>query len=398
MILRKQFLQHVAQTSPSPMLVEVERAEGSCFYTPEGKRYYDLVAGVSVSNVGHCNPAVVEAVQRQTARYMHVMVYGELVESPQVRYAARIAAALPDPLESVYFVNSGAEAVEGALKLAKRYTGRSEMISFRRAYHGSTHGVMSMMGSPEGEEWKAAFRPLLPDVQSLVFNDFEELERITHRTACVLVEPVRGEAGIELPAEGFLQALRRRCDEVGALLIFDEIQTGFGRCGEMFACLKYGVTPDIICLAKALGGGMPLGAFVSSGQIMSTLSYNPTLGHITTFGGHPVCCAAGLAAMEYIEKNDLHHASEAKGALFEELLRDHPAVREIRRSGLLMAVELGSSERLYAIMELFKQEGIMSDWFLFCDTAFRISPPLVITEDEIRECCRIIVSCLDRLP
>lgn len=398
MILRKQFLQHVAQTSPSPMLVEVERAEGSCFYTPEGKRYYDLVAGVSVSNVGHCNPAVVEAVQRQAARYMHVMVYGELVESPQVRYAARIAAALPDPLESVYFVNSGAEAVEGALKLAKRYTGRSEMISFRRAYHGSTHGVMSMMGSPEGEEWKAAFRPLLPDVQSLVFNDFEELERITHRTACVLVEPVRGEAGIELPAEGFLQALRRRCDEVGALLIFDEIQTGFGRCGEMFACLKYGVTPDIICLAKALGGGMPLGAFVSSGQIMSTLSYNPTLGHITTFGGHPVCCAAGLAAMEYIEKNDLHHASEAKGALFEELLRDHPAVREIRRSGLLMAVELGSSERLYAIMELFKQEGIMSDWFLFCDTAFRISPPLVITEDEIRESCRIIVSCLDRLP
>lgn len=398
MILRKQFLQHVAQTSPSPMLVEVERAEGACFYTPEGKRYYDLVAGVSVSNVGHCNPAVVEAVQRQAARYMHVMVYGELVESPQVRYAARIAAALPDPLESVYFVNSGAEAVEGALKLAKRYTGRSEMISFRRAYHGSTHGVMSMMGSPEGEEWKAAFRPLLPDVQSLVFNDFEELERITRRTACVLVEPVRGEAGIELPAEGFLQALRRRCDEVGALLIFDEIQTGFGRCGEMFACLKYGVTPDIICLAKALGGGMPLGAFVSSGQIMSTLSYNPTLGHITTFGGHPVCCAAGLAAMEYIEKNDLHHASEAKGALFEELLRDHPAVREIRRSGLLMAVELGSSERLYAIMELFKQEGIMSDWFLFCDTAFRISPPLVITEDEIRESCRIIVSCLDRLP
>ena len=398
MILRKQFLQHVAQTSPSPMLVEVERAEGACFYTPEGKRYYDLVAGVSVSNVGHCNPAVVEAVQRQAARYMHVMVYGELVESPQVRYAARIAAALPDPLESVYFVNSGAEAVEGALKLAKRYTGRSEMISFRRAYHGSTHGVMSMMGSPEGEEWKAAFRPLLPDVQSLVFNDFEELERITRRTACVLVEPVRGEAGIELPAEGFLQALRRRCDEVGALLIFDEIQTGFGRCGEMFACLKYGVTPDIICLAKALGGGMPLGAFISSGQIMSTLSYNPTLGHITTFGGHPVCCAAGLAAMEYIEKNDLHHASEAKGALFEELLRDHPAVREIRRSGLLMAVELGSSERLYAIMELFKQEGIMSDWFLFCDTAFRISPPLVITEDEIRECCRIIVSCLDRLP
>ena len=398
MILRKQFLQHVAQTSPSPMLVEVERAEGSCFYTPEGKRYYDLVAGVSVSNVGHCNPVVVEAVQQQAARYMHVMVYGELVEAPQVEYARRIAELLPDPLESVYFLNSGAEAVEGALKLAKRYTGRTELISFRRAYHGSTHGAMSMMGTPEGEEWKAAFRPLLPDVQSLEFNDFEQLKRITTRTAAVLVEPVQGEAGVRLPREGFLEALRERCDEVGALLIFDEIQTGFGRAGEIFACVKYGVTPDIVCLAKALGGGMPLGAFVSSTEIMSTLSHSPVLGHITTFGGHPVCCAAGLAALNYIEANDLHHKAEEKGAMFERLLADHQQVLEIRRAGLLLAIELGVPDKLYRLMELFKAAGVMSDWFLYCDTAFRISPPLTISEAEIEECCQIIRRCLDELP
>lgn len=398
MILRKQFLQHVAQTSPSPMLVEVERAEGSCFYTPEGKRYYDLVAGVSVSNVGHCNPVVVEAVQQQAARYMHVMVYGELVEAPQVEYARRITELLPDPLESVYFLNSGAEAVEGALKLAKRYTGRTELISFRRAYHGSTHGAMSMMGTPEGEEWKAAFRPLLPDVQSLEFNDFEQLKRITTRTAAVLVEPVQGEAGVRLPREGFLEALRKRCDEVGALLIFDEIQTGFGRAGEIFACVKYGVTPDIVCLAKALGGGMPLGAFVSSTEIMSTLSHSPVLGHITTFGGHPVCCAAGLAALNYIEANDLHHKAEEKGAMFERLLADHQQVLEIRRAGLLLAIELGVPDKLYRLMELFKEAGVMSDWFLYCDTAFRISPPLTISEAEIEECCQIIRRCLDELP
>ena len=397
MILRKQFLQHVAQTSPSPMLVEVERAEGSCFYTPEGKRYFDLVAGVSVSNVGHCNPVVVEAVQQQAARYMHVMVYGELVEAPQVEYARRIAELLPAPLESVYFLNSGAEAVEGALKLAKRYTGRTELISFRRAYHGSTHGAMSMMGTPEGEEWKAAFRPLLRDVQSLEFNELERRARLTTRMVGVLVEPVQGEAGVRLPREGFLEALRKRCDDVGALLIFDEIQTGFGRTGEMFACVKYGVTPDIVCLAKALGGGMPLGAFVSSTEIMSTLSHSPVLGHITTFGGHPVCCAAGLAALNYVEANDLHHKAEEKGAMFERGLADHPQVREIRRGGLLLAVELGASEKLYKLMELFKEAGVMSDWFLYCDTAFRISPPLTISEAEIEECCSIIRGCLDRL-
>ena len=396
-ILRRQFLAHVGQTSPAPLLIEVSRAKGSCFFTPEGKRYYDLVAGVSVSNVGHANPAVVGAVQRQAEKYMHVMVYGEMVEHPQVTYATRISKLLPDPLDCVYFVNSGTEAVEGALKLAKRYTGRTEMISMRRAYHGSTHGSMSMMGAPEGEEWKGAFRPLLPDTRAIEFNSFKALKNITRRTACVLVEPVQGEGGVRLPADGWLQALRERCTEVGAMLIFDEIQTGMGRTGEMFAMLKYGVTPDIVCLAKAFGGGMPLGAFVASKEVMDSLTHNPVLGHINTFGGHPVCCAAGLAALNYILDNNLLESVEPKGQRFEEGLRDHPAVREIRRSGLLMAVELGSSRRMYKVMRLFALNGIMSDWFLFCDTAFRISPPLTITNDEIDDCINIIRLCLDQL-
>ena len=396
-ILRRRFLAHVGQTSPSPMMIAVERAEGVFFYTPEGKPYYDLVAGVSVSNVGHSNPAVVEAVKRQTERYMHVMVYGELLERPQVEYATEIAALLPAPLESVYFVNSGAEAVEGALKLAKRYTARPEMISMRRAYHGSTHGAMSMMGTPEGEEWKSPFRPLLPATRSIEFNDFDALSQITEKTACVLCEPVQGEAGVRPPKEGYLQALRKRCTEVGALLIFDEIQTGMGRTGEPFAMCKYGVTPDIVCLGKAFGGGMPLGAFVSSHKIMNTLTHNPVLGHITTFGGHPVCCAAGLAALRYLTQNNVIADVEGKGALYEQLLENHPQVCEIRRSGLLIAVELGSSEKMFRMMEMFAEKGIMSDWFLFCDTAFRISPPLVISEAEIRDSAAIIRRCLDRL-
>ncbi|MBQ2844034.1 MAG: aspartate aminotransferase family protein [Alistipes sp.] len=396
-ILRKQFLAHVGQTSPSPMLVEVERAEGVFFYTPEGKRYYDLIAGVSVSNVGHANPAVVKAVQEQAAKYMHVMVYGELVETPQVRYAKLLADHLPADIDSIYFLNSGAEAVEGALKLAKRFTGRTELISMRRAYHGSTHGAMSMMGQPEGEEWKQAFRPLLPDTKAIEFNDFEALAEISERTACVLVEPIQGEAGVRPPVKGYLEALRRRCDEVGALLIFDEIQVGMGRTGEMFASTWLGVTPDIICLAKALGGGMPLGAFAARHEIMDTLQTNPVLGHITTFGGHPVCCAAGLAAMEYLLNNNVLAEVETKGELYESLLKGHPAVQEIRRSGLLLAVELGRSDRLYRIMEIFKEVGILSDWFLFCDTAFRISPPLVITEAEILESVLLIREALDRL-
>ena len=397
MILRNQFLRHVGQTSPSPMLIEVARAEGSFFYTPEGKRYFDLVAGVSVSNVGHANPEVVEAVQRQAADYMHVMVYGELVERPQVEYARRITELLPEGIDSLYFVNSGAEAVEVALKLAKRYTGRTELISMRRAYHGSTHGAMSMMATPEGEEWKSEFRPLLPDVKSIRFNVFEDLQKITTRTAGVLCEVVQGEAGVRLPNPEWLKALRERCTEVGALLIFDEIQTGMGRTGEMFASVKYGVTPDVVCLAKAFGGGMPLGGVASNKQILDAFTHDPCLGHITTFGGHPVCCAAGLAALNYLINNNIVEQVEQKGALFEKLLCPHPRILEIRRSGLLLALELGKAEYLYRLMEIFKEIGIMSDWFLYCDTAFRISPPLTISEAEIEECCILIREALDRL-
>ena len=379
------------------MLVEVARAEGSFFYTPEGKRYFDLVAGVSVSNVGHANPEVVKAVQQQAADYMHVMVYGEMVERPQVEYAHKIAQLLPGELDCVYFVNSGAEAVEVALKLAKRYTGRTELISMRRAYHGSTHGAMSMMGTPEGEEWKAEFRPLLPDVKSIEFNSFEDLQHITERTAGVLCEVVQGEAGVRLPNPEWLKALRQRCTDVGAMLIFDEIQTGMGRTGEMFASTKYNITPDIICLAKAFGGGMPLGGVASNKKILDSFTHSPVLGHITTFGGHPVCCAAGLAALNYLINNNIVEQVEHKGALFEERLKNHPRILGIRRSGLLLALELGKPEYLYRLMEIFKEEGIMSDWFLYCDTAFRISPPLTISEAEIEECCTIIERSLDRL-
>lgn len=393
-ILRKQFLQHIGQTSPAPQLIEVARAEGVFFYTPEGKPYYDLISGVSVSNVGHGNPAVVDAVCAQARDYMHIMVYGEVVERPQVEYARKIAEALPAPLDSVYFLSSGAEAVEGALKLAKRATGRTELIGMRNAYHGSTHGAMSLMG---GEDWNYAFRPLLPDVRHLRFNNFDDLQYITTRTAGVLVEPVQGEAGVVVPAEGYLEALRARCTEVGAKLIFDEIQMGFGRSGEMFACVKFGVTPDIVCLAKALGGGMPLGAFVSDHDTMNLLTHNPVLGHITTFGGHPVCCAAGLAAMNYLEEHNLIGQAEQKGALFERLLADHPKVVEIRRCGLLLAVELGSSEAYFRLLDLFIEAGILSDCFLFCESAFRISPPLTISEQEIVECSALIRTCLDKL-
>jgi acetylornithine/succinyldiaminopimelate/putrescine aminotransferase len=431
-ILRQQFLEHVAQTSPSPLMIEVARAEGVFLWTPptdehpEGERFFDLISGVSVSNVGHGRPEVVQAVQRQAASYMHTMVYGEMVQSPQVEYASRLADLLPDGLDSVYFVNSGAEAVEGALKLAKRATGRREILAFRRAYHGSTHGSLSIMSSPEGDEWRAPFEPLLSGVDWLTFNDTECLERIDERTACVIVELIQGEAGVRLPAPEFLLTLRRRCDETGTLLIFDEIQTGMGRCAGhgqtgygggasntgtdgidmgragLFAFQRYGVVPDILCVAKAFGGGMPLGAFISSRRIMSTLSHDPALGHITTFGGHPVCCAAGLAALEVIigkggTGERVIDSVESKGALYETLLAWHPAVREIRRAGLLMAVELGDSTRMFRMMELFRRRGILSDWFLFCDTAFRISPPLTISEDEIRESCRIIVRCLDEL-
>ncbi len=394
MTLREQFLAHIGQTSPSPLLIEVERAEGVFLYSADGKRYFDLISGVSVCNVGHSNEEVKSAIKTQVDSYMHTMVYGETVQRIQVEYAMKIASFLPDGLDSVYFVNSGAEAIEGAVKLAKRATGRGEIVSMIGAYHGSTQGALSIQG---GETYKTAFRPLIPECRQIRFNCFEDLELITEATAGVVTEVVQGEAGVRPPVDDYLTALESRCREVGALLIVDEIQTGVGRCGEMFASVKYGVRPDIVCLAKAIGGGLPLGAFVGSKSLMDSFQSSPVLGHITTFGGNPVCCAAGMAAMSLIEREGLHILSEEKGKMFEELLKNHEKVVEIRRSGLILAVELGSSEALFAVMEGFQKVGIMSDWFLFCDTAFRISPPLTIIESEIAEVSNLIVNVLDNI-
>lgn len=392
--LRQLFLEHVGQTSDYPMMLEVERAEGVYLYGPNGKRWIDLISGVSVSAVGHGNPAVVEAICSQARDYLHLMVYGEAIEAPQVRYAQRIASLLPDPLDSVYFVNSGSEAVEGALKLAKRYTGRTEMIYYKNAYHGSTHGSLSVMG---GETFRNAFRPLLPDTRQIRFNEPDDLQYITPRTACVIIEPVQGEGGIIPVRRDYLQALRDRCNETETLLIYDEIQTGLGRTGTLYFFQHYGIVPDILCTAKAFGGGMPLGAFIASKRVMDVLKTNPVLGHITTFGGHPVCCAAGLAALEYTLSEGLMEQAESKGALYEKLLGDHPLVREIRRVGLLMAIEFGDAELTARIVWDAVEAGLMTEWFMFHETAMRIAPPLTITPAEIEESCTILRKVLDRV-
>ena len=390
--LRQLFLEHVGQTSDNPMMLEVERAEGIYLYGRDGKRWIDLISGVSVSAVGHGNRQVIDAICSQAQDYLHLMVYGEAVESPQVRYAQRIASLLPDPLDTVYFVNSGSEAVEGALKLAKRYTGRTEIIYYKNAYHGSTHGSLSVMG---GEEYRNAYRPLLPDTRQIRFNEPADLRYVTPRTACVIIEPVQGEGGIFPADRDYLQALRDRCDQTGTLLIYDEIQTGLGRTGTLYFFQQYGIVPDILCTAKAFGGGMPLGAFIASNRIMSVLKTNPVLGHITTFGGHPVCCAAGLAALEYILSERLTEQTDAKGALYESLLAGHPLVREIRRTGLLLGVEFGDSELTARIVLRAIDRGLMTEWFLFHDTAMRIAPPLTITDAEIRESCEILLEVLN---
>ena len=390
--LRQLFLEHVGQTSDNPMMLEVERAEGIYLYGRDGKRWIDLISGVSVSAVGHGNRQVIDAICSQAQDYLHLMVYGEAVESPQVRYAQRIASLRPDPLDTVYFVNSGSEAVEGALKLAQRYTGRTEIIYYKNAYHGSTHGSLSVMG---GEEYRNAYRPLLPDTRQIRFNEPADLRYVTPRTACVIIEPVQGEGGIFPADRDYLQALRDRCDQTGTLLIYDEIQTGLGRTGTLYFFQQYGIVPDILCTAKAFGGGMPLGAFIASNRIMSVLKTNPVLGHITTFGGHPVCCAAGLAALEYILSERLTELADAKGALYESLLAGHPLVREIRRTGLLLGVEFGDSELTARIVLRAIDRGLMTEWFLFHDTAMRIAPPLTITDAEIRESCEILLEVLN---
>ena len=391
--LRNLFLQHVAQTSESPIGIEVERAEGIFIYDYSGKGYLDLISGISVSSIGHGNPKVINAVKTQAERYLHLMVYGEYIQAPQVEYAKALTDRLPKSLSQVYFVNSGSEANEGALKLAKRYNGRTELVGFVKAYHGSTHGALSMMGD---EEFKNAFRPLLPDTRHLPFNDIESLNQITTRTAAVLVEPIQGEAGAIVPSPDFLVALRNRCNETGALLIFDEVQTGFGRTGSLFAFQKLGVVPDIFTIAKGMGGGMPIGAFVSSMEIMQCLKSNPILGHITTFGGHPVSCAAALATLNVLIENSCIEEVESKELQFRQLLV-HPFIKEIRGVGLLLAVELGDAALVQQLIKGCFSRGVIVDWFLFCDTAFRIAPPLIITKEQIAMACKAIIESLDEI-
>jgi len=387
------FLNLVGQTSGSPLLLEIGRAEGIWLYGPDGRSYLDLVSGVSVSNVGHSHPELIKAVKEQIDLYMHLMVYGEMVQSPQVKYAEKLIQNLPDRYESVYFVNSGSEAIEGAMKLAKRCTGRSRIISFKNSYHGSTHGALSIQGS---EEFRNAYRPLLPDVYQVDFNDPASLNEIDERCAAVVVEPIQAEAGIIHPENNFLTLLRKRCDEMGVMLIFDEIQTGFGRVGDLFALQLFNVEPDIIAIAKAMGGGMPLGGFISSRENMSKLSHSPALGHITTFGGHPVSCTAGLTALEIILRDKLHIQSNKKGELFAENLK-HKHIKSIRGSGLFLAVELYSPEVLNKFISGASENRMILDKFLFCDNAFRVAPPLTITNDEIDLACDMILTALNKI-
>ncbi|HOW25846.1 MAG TPA: aspartate aminotransferase family protein [Bacteroidales bacterium] len=389
---RELFFRHLALPSRKPLALEIERAEGIYLYDRYGKRYIDLVSGIAVSNIGHRHPRVIKAVEEQLQKYMHLMVYGKYIQTPQVRLAARLAGLLPDNLQSCFFVNSGSEAIEGAMKLAKRYTGRAEIIAFQNAYHGGTQGALSILGH---EALKNAFRPLLPDIRLLNYNSFSDLENISQRTACIVVEPIQAEAGIILPEPGFLQVLRKKCHQAGALLVYDEIQMAFGRTGKLFCFEHEQAVPDILCLAKSMGGGMPIGAFISSKEIMNSLACDPELGHITTFGGHPVCCAAALASLEVLTSGDLIPQAHAKGELFYQLLKDHPLIREIRFRGLMMAVEFENEETANRVVHLLAENGLVVDQFLFRPSAFRIAPPLIIQEDQIREVCDVILKVLD---
>ena len=388
---RQLFLKHNAQTSNTPLLLEFVTAKGIYMYDVDGKKYMDLIAGIGVSNVGHCHPTVVEAVKKQAETYMHLMVYGEFVQSPQVNFAKALADVLPTNLNCTYFVNSGAEAVEGAMKLAKRYTNRTQLIACRNSYHGSTQGALSLMGN---EEFKQAYRPLLPDITFIDFNQLPQLEHITKATAAVFMETIQGEAGIRVPSKEYLTALRKKCTETGTFLIFDEIQCGFGRTGKMFGFEHFDVVPDVLLLAKGIGGGMPIGAFISSKEIMAVFTEQPILGHITTFGGHPVSCAAGMATLNAILQEDLVADVQKKGELFKSLLQ-HPAIKEVRGKGLMLAVEFDSYETNKRIIDSCIADGLITDWFLHCSNSMRIAPPLIITEAEIREACEIILKNIE---
>lgn len=387
---RQFFQQHIAQTSPEPIGLNIVSAEGNYLYDTDGKSYLDLIGGISVCNVGHRHPEVVAAIKKQADAYLHVMVYGELVQSPQVQYAKLLADNLPASLDCVYFTNSGAEATEGAIKLARRVTARPEIIACNNSYHGATLGALSVIGD---EYWRNAFRPLMPGVWHYDYNSDELLQAINSQTACVIIETIQAEAGITEPIAGWLERLRHKCDATGTLLIFDEIQAGFGRTGKFWGFEHYGVVPDILLTGKALGGGMPLGAFISSHQYMGLLTNNPVLGHITTFGGHPVCCAAGMAGMHVLLNSSLIEEVAAKEALFHSLLK-HKAVKTVRSKGLLMAIELESAEAVLSTLKKALAKGVFSDWFLFAPQCIRIAPPLTITHEEIHEACSVLTDCM----
>lgn len=389
---RELFLQHVAQTSTTPLALEIVKAEGCNMWDKNGKKFIDIISGISVCNVGHRNPAVIEAIKNQLDKYMHLMVYGELVESPQVLYAQRLASLLPSTLNSIYFTSSGTEATEGAMKLAKRLTGRTKMVAFNESYHGSSQGALSIMGS---EYWRNAYRPLLPEIYHIDHNHIDQLVIIDKNTACVIAEPIQAERGVLTPSIEWMKALRKKCDETGALLILDEIQTGFGRTGSLFSFEQFGIIPDILLLGKAIGGGMPLGAFVAERERMMSFADNPILGHITTFGGHPVSCAAGLAGLDFLIDQGLINSVETKRTLFENLL-NHSAIISFRSSGLLMAIEFDSYETNKKIIDRCIEKGVFTDWFLFASHCMRIAPPLIITEAEINKACDIILaSCTE---
>lgn len=390
---RQLFYRYVAQTSPSPVGLTIEKAEGVYLFDSEGNKYLDLISGIAVSNLGHHHPGVISAIREQLDKHMHLMVYGEFVQSPQVKLAAKLAEYLPEGLNNVYFTNSGAEAVEGAMKLAKRFSGRNQFISFRNAYHGSTQGALSVCGE---ENLKSAFRPLLPGCSIADYNDFSVYSRIDEQCAGVIVEAIQGEAGIILPEPAFLEGLRERCTETGTLFILDEIQTGMGRTGKLFAMEHTGIVPDILLLGKAFGGGMPLAAFIARKEVMNFLTHNPALGHISTFGGHPLSCAAAYASLLEITVPGLMEKVQRQGELFISLLKHHD-IRSVRGLGLFLALEFENEKINQEIIRRCLEKGMLTDWFLFAPNCMRIAPPLIITDGEIKQACTLILEALNSI-
>lgn len=391
--MNKDFLKYQAQTSPHPLGLEVQSAKGSYIYTTDGKSHLDFVAGVSACSLGHCHPKVVKAIQQQANNYLHVMVYGEYAQSPAINYTKLLHQKVSIPNAKTYLVNSGTEAIEGALKLARRYTGKQEIIAAKNAYHGNTMGSLSLMNF---EERKKPFRPLLPGISFIEFNNEESLNSITDKTAAVILETIQGGAGFILPKNNFLKKIKQKCKEVGALLILDEIQPGFGRTGKLFAYEHFDITPDILVIGKGMAGGLPVGAFVASEEIMDSLSNNPKMGHITTFGGNPVIAAAALATLKEICNTSLITETLQKEKLFRKLLA-HPLISEIRGKGLMLAAIVKSEEIANQVILEAKEQGLILFWLLFENKAIRITPPLTISEEEIKKGCNIILSILDKI-